>query len=58
MAVASAGWTWGAITFGFCFFDFMTRGVPGLEAYCQTKYGAQWDEYKKKTPYNILPGVF
>jgi protein-S-isoprenylcysteine O-methyltransferase Ste14 len=43
MAVASAGWTWGAITFGFFCFDFMTRGVPSLEAYCQTRVGCnQW----------------
>jgi protein-S-isoprenylcysteine O-methyltransferase Ste14 len=37
MAVACAGWTWGALTFGFVVSDFITRGVPSLESYCQTK---------------------
>jgi protein-S-isoprenylcysteine O-methyltransferase Ste14 len=39
MAVACAGWTWGALTFGFFTFNFMTRAVPSLESYCQTKVG-------------------
>lgn len=34
-AIAASGWTWGACTFAFFFYDFISRGVPLLDAYCE-----------------------
>ena len=36
-ALASGGWTWGTIIAGFCFYDFVSRGVPELDNYCQDR---------------------
>lgn len=34
-AMAAAGWPWAAAVGGFFFYDFASRGVPVLDAYCQ-----------------------
>lgn len=36
-ALAAGGWLWALLVGGFYFYDFMTRGVPVLDAYCETK---------------------
>ncbi|MBC7172137.1 MAG: hypothetical protein H5U40_06920 [Polyangiaceae bacterium] len=28
------------------------------DARCATKYGEAWDEYRRRVPYRIVPGVF
>jgi protein-S-isoprenylcysteine O-methyltransferase Ste14 len=33
-AIAAGGWIWGAINVAWFSFDFITRGIPGLESYC------------------------
>jgi len=57
-AVAAGGWIWGAFCCAFSAFDFVSRGIPVLEDYCQGRYGEQWDEYKRKTPYQFLPYLY
>lgn len=29
-----------------------------IDARCKAKYGSQWDEYVKRVPYKLIPGVF
>ncbi|KAL9060911.1 MAG: hypothetical protein Q9162_000355 [Coniocarpon cinnabarinum] len=36
-ALASAGWLWGAFTTGFFAFDFISRGIPANEEYCENR---------------------
>lgn len=36
-AIACGGWIWGALSGGWFFYDFATRGVPVLEEYCETR---------------------
>ncbi|OCK82169.1 hypothetical protein K432DRAFT_324702 [Lepidopterella palustris CBS 459.81] len=57
-AIASAGWTWGALTGAFFFFDFATRGIPVLDDYCTKRYGQDWANFKVKVPSSLLPGIY
>jgi len=57
-AFAAGGWTWGALNAGFLTFAFINNSIPELEKYCQDKYGTQWDEYKRKTPYELIPYIY
>ncbi|KAJ9640097.1 hypothetical protein H2201_007626 [Coniosporium apollinis] len=57
-ALAAAGWTWGAIVLGFFLYDFTNRAIPVLDDYCSKRYGDAWTEFKKKTPYQILPFIY
>jgi protein-S-isoprenylcysteine O-methyltransferase Ste14 len=36
-ALAAGGWIWGAFNFAIATFDFTTRGIPALEAYCSDR---------------------
>lgn len=36
-ALAAGGWVWGVLVGGFYLYDFVTRGVPVLDGYCETK---------------------
>lgn len=57
-AIASGGWTWGLVTGAFFFYDFVTRGVPVLDEYCTKRYGKDWNDFKAKVPYKLLPGIY
>jgi len=57
-ALASAGWGWGLVVGLWCVGDFSLRAIPVLDDYCTKRYGQQWAEFKRKTPYAILPGVW
>jgi protein-S-isoprenylcysteine O-methyltransferase Ste14 len=57
-AMASGGWIWGAVVGAFFLSDFATRGVPILNEYCEKRYGAQWEQFKKQTPYKLIPGIY
>ncbi|KAE8449022.1 hypothetical protein EG329_008610 [Mollisiaceae sp. DMI_Dod_QoI] len=56
-ALAAGGWIWGGISAAWFTYDFTQRAIPILDHYCTTRYGASWVEYKKKTPYLLVPGV-
>ena len=36
-ALAAGGWIWGAVTAGWFTFDFIARGIPVLEEYCENR---------------------
>jgi len=57
-SIAGGGWIWGAITGAFLSYDFFTRAIPSIESYCSQKYGVQWKEYERQTPYQYLPFVY
>lgn len=55
-ALAGGGWVWGVVVaVGFAW-DFTTRAVPALDAYCARKYGVQWDELRRRVPCAFWPG--
>ena len=57
-AITGGGLAWGAVTAAFFAYDFLTRGVPVLDQYCQQRYGKQWTEYKEKVTYVLLPYLY
>ncbi|PVH71758.1 hypothetical protein DL98DRAFT_563810 [Cadophora sp. DSE1049] len=57
-AMLGGGWVWGVVVGGFFAGDFVGRGVPVLDGYCEGRYGAAWVEYKKKVPYKLWPGIY
>ncbi|EUC41677.1 hypothetical protein COCMIDRAFT_40177 [Bipolaris oryzae ATCC 44560] len=34
------------------------RAIPVLSEYCEKWYGAQWEAYRQKTPYELIPYVY
>ncbi|CAK3990709.1 Hypothetical predicted protein [Lecanosticta acicola] len=58
LGLATGGWILGAVTFAFFIWDFSSRAIPALDAYCTKRYTSQWAEYKRRTPYKILPGIY
>ncbi|USP73024.1 membrane protein [Curvularia clavata] len=57
-AMAGGGYTLGALVAAFFIWDFGQRGVPALSEYCEKRYGAQWEEFKQRTPYKLLPYIY
>ncbi|KAK6440256.1 hypothetical protein LTR95_003521 [Oleoguttula sp. CCFEE 5521] len=57
-SLISAGWAWGAVQSAFLAGDFTQRGIPSLDAYCEKRYGAQWDEVRRKVPYKLIPYIY
>lgn len=57
-ALTSSGFTWAAAVGAFFFTDFVTRAVPILDDYCTGRYGMYWEEFKRKTPYILIPYVY
>ncbi|KAF2220585.1 hypothetical protein BDZ85DRAFT_177844, partial [Elsinoe ampelina] len=56
-AVAAGGWTWGAVNVAFYLFNF-SRAIPPLNHYCEERYGEQWEQYKRNTPYKMIPYIY
>jgi protein-S-isoprenylcysteine O-methyltransferase Ste14 len=57
-AVAGGGYTMGAIVGAFFFWDFSQRAVPILNEYCEKRYGAAWEKFKRDTPWRLIPFVY
>lgn len=57
-AVAGGGYALGALVGAFFFYDFSQRAVPILNEYCEKRYGAAWEKFKKDTPYKLIPYVY
>ncbi|KAH6538411.1 hypothetical protein HBI07_121650 [Parastagonospora nodorum] len=57
-AIAGGGYTLGALVGAFFFWDFSQRAVPILNEYCEKRYGAVWEQFKKDTPYKLSPFVY
>jgi protein-S-isoprenylcysteine O-methyltransferase Ste14 len=57
-AVAGGGYALGALVGAFFFYDFTQRAIPVLNEYCEKRYGAAWEQFKKDTPYQLIPYVY
>jgi len=56
--LAAAGWGASVFVASYLLVDFNFRAIPVLNEYCAEKYGEQWTEFKKKTPYKLIPFVY
>ncbi|KAJ7730704.1 hypothetical protein DFH07DRAFT_848585 [Mycena maculata] len=36
---------------------FRNGGIPGITNWMSAKYGKQWDDYTKRVPYALIPGI-
>lgn len=57
-ALAAGGWGWGLAAFAWQFSDFAMRAVPVLNEYCEKRYGERWEEFKRQTPYKLIPYIY
>lgn len=57
-AMAGGGFALGALVASFFAYDFSQRAIPVLGEYCEKRYGAQYDEFKKTTPYKLIPYIY
>ncbi|CAM1503353.1 Fc.00g081290.m01.CDS01 [Cosmosporella sp. VM-42] len=57
LGLATSGLLSGSLISSFFLWDFWSRAIPALDEYCSKRYGAMWVEYKKKTPYRLIPFV-
>jgi len=54
----AGGFPAGLAVGGFFFWDFVTRGVPVMNKYCEERYGEDWEEVKKQVPWKLIPGIY
>lgn len=57
-AMVGGGYTLGALVGAFLAWDFGTRAIPILNEYCEKRYGAGWEQFKKDTPYRLIPLLY
>jgi steroid 5-alpha reductase family enzyme len=57
-AMVGGGYTLGALVGAFFAWDFTQRAIPILSEYCEKRYGVQWEEFKQKTPYQLIPYIY
>ncbi|KAL4745241.1 hypothetical protein BDW72DRAFT_208362 [Aspergillus terricola var. indicus] len=57
LGLATSGPLSGMLIATFFAWDFCKRAIPALDEYCSKRYGEMWTEYKKKTPYRLIPGI-
>lgn len=57
-AITGGGYTLGALVGAFFFWDFTQRAIPVLNEYCEKRYGTVWEQFKKDTPYQLIPYVY
>ncbi|KAK3080358.1 hypothetical protein LTS18_002132 [Coniosporium uncinatum] len=57
-SLAAGGWPWALVVMAWLSLDFNLRAVPVLDGYCSERYGEQWAEFKRKTPYQFLPFIY
>lgn len=56
--LATGGPLYSIATAGMYLINFVTNAMPSNEAYCKKKYGRQWEEYEKNTPWQLIPGIY
>ncbi|PNS16517.1 hypothetical protein CAC42_251 [Sphaceloma murrayae] len=56
-AMAGGGYAWGLANVAFYLFNF-SRAIPPLNHYCEERYGEQWEQYKRNTPYKMIPFIY
>ncbi|KAF1819670.1 uncharacterized protein K489DRAFT_404286 [Dissoconium aciculare CBS 342.82] len=57
-SLASGGWAWAGATALWIGGDFCSRSIPDMDAYCEKRYGEQWDVVRRKVPYKLLPWIY
>lgn len=57
-AMVGGGYTLGVAVAAFFVWDFSSRAIPILNEYCEKRYGAAWEQFKKDTPYCLIPFVY
>ncbi|OJJ69785.1 hypothetical protein ASPBRDRAFT_208511 [Aspergillus brasiliensis CBS 101740] len=57
-ALVTGGLPLAAVTFSFFFYDFVTRGVPVLDAYLINRYGDEYKAIKSRVKYRLIPWVY
>lgn len=57
-AMVGGGYTLGVLVGAFFAWDFGTRAIPILQEYCEIRYGTAWEQFKKDTPYRLIPYVY
>ncbi|OGE58256.1 hypothetical protein PENARI_c001G05510 [Penicillium arizonense] len=56
--LAASGWGWGGLTLLWLLAEFRRRGIPALDAYCEKRYGQDWDLFKRRTRWKMIPFVY
>ncbi|KAJ7194018.1 hypothetical protein GGX14DRAFT_476765 [Mycena pura] len=41
----------------FTVFGFLMGGIPDISSYMAAKYGAQWEDHKRRVPSALIPGI-
>ncbi|KAI5776470.1 hypothetical protein EDC01DRAFT_792082 [Geopyxis carbonaria] len=57
-AVAAGGWVAGALVGGVFAWDFVGRAVGVLDGYCEGRYGEEWRQFRRRTRWWLIPGVY
>ncbi|KAF2725876.1 hypothetical protein K431DRAFT_280606 [Polychaeton citri CBS 116435] len=57
-ALVCGGWLWAGAVLAWNAGDFCNRAIPSMDAYCEKRYGRQWDEVRSKVPYSLLPWIY
>eukprot|EP01114_Cavostelium_apophysatum_P012414 TRINITY_DN2771_c0_g1_i2.p1 TRINITY_DN2771_c0_g1~~TRINITY_DN2771_c0_g1_i2.p1 ORF type:complete len:248 (-),score=28.83 TRINITY_DN2771_c0_g1_i2:1-744(-) len=57
-ALATGSLIAAGLTFLFIAGDFARRAIPVLDEYMTKKYEAQWNNYKRRTPSKLFPGLY
>ena len=55
VGLATGGIPYALATSGMYLTNFTTNAIPGIESYCEKKYGEQWAKYEKKVPWKLIP---
>lgn len=56
--LATGGLGYSIATAGMYASNFVTNAMPSIEEYCAKKYGSQWEEYTRRTKWQLIPGIY
>ncbi|CCC07101.1 hypothetical protein SMACR_01125 [Sordaria macrospora] len=57
-ALAAGGWVPALGVAAFHIWHFVSRSTVYMSEYMQSRYGDQWEKYKKDVPYLLIPGIY
>jgi len=57
-AIVGGGYALGALVGAFFAWDFGTRAIPIMQEYCEIRHGDAWEQFKKDTPYRLIPYIY
>ncbi|KAK4501253.1 hypothetical protein PRZ48_007060 [Zasmidium cellare] len=56
--LAAGGWFWAGTLFALTTLQFTQTIIPVHQHYMEERYGEQFEEYKKATPYKYIPWIY